>query len=257
MARDELARQWRRGLMLAGLAALALPATADARYAVRTLHTGSHGRDVKILQKYLTRAGFRARADGAYGRRTRRAVRRFERAAHRHVDGRASRRDQRAVQRRARRTAVGSGGAKYAPAPTGPGDTATLSADGRTAIAPAAAPQQVKDVIAAANAITRKPYRYGGGHGRWHDSAYDCSGAVSYALHGGDLLSHPRDSSGLEDWGVGGPGAWITVYANAGHAYAVIAGLRFDTSGRGESGPRWRPESRSGKGYVARHPAGL
>jgi hypothetical protein len=115
----------------------------------------------------------------------------------------------------------------------------------------------VVDAIAAANRITRKPYRYGGGHGSFSDSGYDCSGAVSYALHGAGLLRTPHDSTGFESYGRSGPGAWITVYANSGHAYAVIAGLRFDTSGRGENGPRWRPEPRSGRGYVVRHPAGL
>ena len=102
-----------------------------------------------------------------------------------------------------------------------------------------------------------KPYRYGGGHGRWEDSGYDCSGAVSYALHGAGLLRRARDSSGFESFGDAGEGAWITLYAHGGHAYVVIAGLRFDTSGRGEDGPRWRPEWRSGKGFVKRHPAGL
>jgi hypothetical protein len=115
----------------------------------------------------------------------------------------------------------------------------------------------VKDAIVAANAITTKPYRYGGGHGKWEDSGYDCSGTVSYALHGGGLLNKPLDSTGFESWGLAGKGQWITVYANAGHAYVIIAGLRFDTSGAGEEGPRWRKEPRSPSGYVARHPAGF
>ncbi|MDQ3936706.1 MAG: C40 family peptidase, partial [Actinomycetota bacterium] len=143
--------------------------------------------------------------------------------------------------------------------PTG---RAILAADGRTAIAPDDAPQQVKDAIAAANRITRKPYRYGGGHGRWEDSGYDCSGAVSYALHGAGLLDRPLDSSGLARWGSRGRGEWITVYANPDHAYVVIAGLRFDTSRAGsenttERGPRWRDRARSTSGYAARHRAGL
>jgi hypothetical protein len=137
------------------------------------------------------------------------------------------------------------------------GREAVLADDGRTALAPSEAPQQVKDAIAAANRITSKPYKYGGGHGDFEDSGYDCSGAVSYALHGGGLLRRPRDSSGFESYGDAGPGEWISVYANAGHAYVVIAGLRFDTSGDGEKGPRWRAESRSGSGYVVRHPPGL
>jgi hypothetical protein len=135
-----------------------------------------------------------------------------------------------------------------------------MSSDGHTAIAPDSAPQEVKDVIAAANRITTKPYRYGGGHGRWEDSGYDCSGAVSYALHGGGFLSKPLDSTGFESWGQSGTGAWITVYANSGHAYAVIAGLRFDTSSGGSDagdGPRWRTKTRPTSGYVARYPVGF
>jgi peptidoglycan hydrolase-like protein with peptidoglycan-binding domain len=233
-------------------AALLVPATADA-YATRTLKLHSHGRDVKLLQTYLTKTGFDATPDGHYGRQTAAAERRFESAQQRNPDGRATRSDQLLVQRLARTP-------KPAPAQaTAPTENATLAADGRTAIAPQDAPQQVKDVIAAANAITDKPYRYGGGHGRWEDSGYDCSGAVSYALHGADLIDTQMDSTGLESWGVNGAGQWITVYANSGHAYAVIAGLRFDTSGgaHGESGPRWRTTARPTSGYVARHPDGL
>jgi cell wall-associated NlpC family hydrolase len=141
-----------------------------------------------------------------------------------------------------------------APAPMG---RAVLSADGRTAIAPPDAPKAVRDAIAAANQIVGKPYLWGGGHGRWRDRGYDCSGTVSYALHGGRLLASPLASGALMSWGRSGAGRWITVYAHGGHAYAVIAGLRLDTSGPGESGPRWRPQARSSRGFVARHPRGL
>jgi hypothetical protein len=115
----------------------------------------------------------------------------------------------------------------------------------------------VQAAIAAANRITDRPYRYGGGHARVEDTGYDCSGAVSYALIGAALLDAPQPSGQLEAYGKPGAGRWITVYANAGHAYVVIAGLRFDTSGRGEKGPRWRPQPRRPSGYVARHPSGL
>ena len=138
-----------------------------------------------------------------------------------------------------------------------PGATAAMTADRRTAAAPAGAPPQVVRAIAAANRITRKPYKWGGGHGRWRDTGYDCSGTVSYVLHAAGLLKTARDSSGLMAYGARGKGDWITVYAHGGHAYVVIAGLRFDTSGRGEKGPRWRLEPRSGRGFVKRHPAGL
>jgi hypothetical protein len=122
---------------------------------------------------------------------------------------------------------------------------------------PAGAPAEVVEAIEAANRITRKPYRWGGGHGRWRDSGYDCSGAVSYVLHAAGLLKGARDSSGLMSFGERGRGEWITIYAHGGHAYMDIAGLRFDTSGRGERGPRWRLEPRSARGFVKRHPAGL
>jgi hypothetical protein len=125
------------------------------------------------------------------------------------------------------------------------------------AIAPAAAPARVKAVIAAANRIRNKPYRYGGGHGRWWDSGYDCSGAVSYALHGGDFLDSPLPSSGFMRWEKPGLGRWITVFAHGGHAYAVIAGLRWDTSMTPGNGPGWSTQMRSRRGYVARHPAGF
>ena len=108
--------------------------------------------------------------------------------------------------------------------------------------------------IRAANRISSKPYVWGGGHGTWWDRGYDCSGAVSYALHGGGLLGRSMDSGALAGWGAGGAGRWITVYANGGHAYVVIAGLRFDTSGA--PGPRWHEDLRSPAGFTARHPAG-
>src|SRR4051794_25182645 len=133
-----------------------------------------------------------------------------------------------------------TGGAVYPPAtptptPTAPaqitvpGTTAQLLPDG-TAAAPAAAPAPVQQAILAANKIVGKPYVYGGGHRSFKSAGYDCSGTVSYALHGGGLLKSPLDSSSFMSWGAKGKGAWITVFTNPGHAYAVIAGLRLDTS---------------------------
>jgi cell wall-associated NlpC family hydrolase len=123
------------------------------------------------------------------------------------------------------------------------------------AIAPADAPPAVKKVIAAANKIRTKPYIYGGGHGRWWDAGYDCSGAVSFALNGGGFLDSPLDSTGLSTWGEAGPGKWITVYANASHAWMTIAGLAFDTSGG--AGPRWHSSMvNSPEGFIERHPPG-
>ena len=136
------------------------------------------------------------------------------------------------------------------------GQTATIAADG-TAVAPENAPLAVKAVIEAANAIEDKPYLWGGGHGSFEASGYDCSGAVSYALHGGGLLSTPLDSGGFMGWAEAGGGDWITIYANSGHMFAVIAGLRWDTSGGNGSGPSWYTDMRSAAGYVVRHPSGL
>ncbi|MBK5230103.1 MAG: hypothetical protein JJE27_02915 [Thermoleophilia bacterium] len=154
--------------------------------------------------------------------------------------------------------ATSTGAVAFAPTPaTNPSLRATIAADGRTAIAPAGAPPQVQQAIWAVNKITRKPYVYGGGHRRWSDRGYDCSATVSYALHGGGLLDSPLDSSSFMKWGEAGVGDWITVYTNRGHAYAYIAGLRLDTSGPGESGPRWRAKERSNKGFRARHPLGF
>jgi hypothetical protein len=239
-------RRWGACAVVA-LAALTYVNDARAAFGDRTLRLGSRGGDVRVLQSLLGRLGHPTGVDGVFGRGTRRSVRGYERSEHLRVDGRVSRMQARGMRRRA--------AAAEAPAQTGP--RATLAADGRTAIAPAGAPPEVVSAIAAANKITRKPYRYGGGHARFRDSGYDCSGSVSFLLHGGGLLRHPRDSTGFMSWGRRGRGAWISVYANHGHAYAIVAGLRFDTSGRGASGPRWRPEHRSARRYVVRHPAGL
>ena len=125
------------------------------------------------------------------------------------------------------------------------------------ALAPPQAPPQVQEVINAANLIIGRPYVWGGGHGSFFSNGYDCSGAVSFALFGGGLIPRPLTSGELEGWGTAGPGKWITVYANAGHTYAEIAGLRFDTVGheRG-TGPRWHLAPTSTEGFVARHPPG-
>jgi septal ring factor EnvC (AmiA/AmiB activator) len=141
------------------------------------------------------------------------------------------------------------------PAPLNPGQEAQVLNESE-ASAPASAPQAVQDVVSAGNAIATTPYIWGGGHGSFESEGYDCSGAVSYALHGGGLLESPLDSTGLETWGEPGPGQWITVYANSGHAWMVVAGIAFDTVGG--PGPRWHdPWVDSPEGFIARHPAGL
>jgi len=115
----------------------------------------------------------------------------------------------------------------------------------------------VARAIAAANRIAGRPYRFGGGHRSFSDSGYDCSGSVSYVLHGAGRLGSPLDSSALMSYGAPGRGRWITVYANPGHAYMVIRGRRYDTTGRSQTGSRWQPADRSSAGYVVRHPPGL
>jgi cell wall-associated NlpC family hydrolase len=158
--------------------------------------------------------------------------------------------------------APSTGGAAYGVVfqPVVPGAVAQIV--NGVAYAPDQAPDQVKQAIWAANQIVGMPYRLGGGHKLgFTDKAYDCSGTVSFVLHGGNLLAVPRDSSSFLRYGARGKGQWVTVYTNPGHAFAVIAGLRLDTSAAGDpaggSGPRWRPNLRSTRGYKARHPVGL
>ena len=141
----------------------------------------------------------------------------------------------------------------HIPAPAG---RATIDSSG-DAIPPSNAPLAVRAAIEAANQIDDLPYIWGGGHGSFTSSGYDCSGAVSFALHGGGLLSSPLDSTGFEVWGEPGAGNWITVFANSGHAWAMIAGLRWDTAGNGSDGPRWSTElNENTADFVARHPSG-
>ena len=159
---------------------------------------------------------------------------------------------------------VTTGGASPDDPALRPPGKATLTARG-LAVPPPDAPPEVVKAIRAANRIARKPYRYGGGHASFRDRGYDCSGAVSYVLHGAGLLDSPLDSRQLMRWGKRGKGRWITVYSNRGHAFIVIAGLRFDPGARDElarrfgrpgSGPRWAGP-RSTRGYRVRHFPGL
>ena len=136
------------------------------------------------------------------------------------------------------------------------GQVARVLADG-SAVAPAGAPAIVQAMIAAGNRIATKRYVWGGGHARWEDKGYDCSGSVSYTLHAAGLLASPLVSGDLAHWGERGPGTWVTIYANAGHVYMTIAGLRFDTSGQRSAGTRWQPVLRSSRHFHVRHPAGL
>lgn len=138
-----------------------------------------------------------------------------------------------------------------------PGKTALIIRG--KAVPPADAPESVLRAVSAANRICRKPYRRGGGHAKFEDSAYDCSGSVSYILHAAGMLDEPTTSSALRKFGEKGKGDWITVYAKNGHAFCEICGLRFDTgySDHDSRGPRWSERSRPIKGFSIRHPEGL
>jgi hypothetical protein len=125
------------------------------------------------------------------------------------------------------------------------------------ALPPLEAPEEVKQIIEAGNIIARAPYLWGGGHGKWLDKGYDCSGSVSFALAAAGLLNGPLASGPLMSWGKPGRGKWVTIYSNPGHVFMEVAGIRFDTSGRQVTGSRWQNVMRSTSGFVARHPAGL
>ena len=215
------------------------------------------GTDVRVLQGFLTKAGIKTNVDGRYGPKTTSNVRRWERKVKLPVDGRMPQDGRRHAAHAGRAGHRGHSGGACArrSAPTA---NATLGADGK-AIAPVGAPPEVVAVIAAANEIVGKPYRYGGGHGDWEDSGYDCSGSESYALHGADLVSRPMNSSEFMSWGEPGEGQWITSYAHGGHSFLVVAGLRFDTgyNDSSSSGPKWSTKMRPTGGFTVRHPAGL
>ena len=245
--------------LIALAVALAAPAWASAApYGSRTLAVGSHGADVKKLQAHLGAAGHPVARDGEFGPRTQRALRATERELELSADGIATAREQRAIRRAVK--VYGAGGAAYIKPPPPekavPGARGSVTEDG-FALPPASAPQVVKDVIAAGNVIATTPYKWGGGHPRWDDTGYDCSGSVSYALHGAGLLDSPLVSGDFARWGERGPGKWITIYANADHVYMVVAGMRFDTSARSRTGSRWTTEERSSAGFAVTHPAGL
>jgi peptidoglycan hydrolase-like protein with peptidoglycan-binding domain len=274
-------------MLCAALAALALlPAAAAAR----DIKPGSHGPRVATVQRWLG-----LRADGVYGPATRRAVKRFQRRHHLHADGivgpktwraleraharRGSRRSVAMLQRAlgiradgifgpATEAAVKRFQRRHGLTPDGVVGPATWAALGHPGMRVVlkrkhrggghrGMPRVVRRVIAAGNRIARLPYKYGGGHARWADGGYDCSGSVSYALHGGGLLARPLTSGAFMSWGAPGRGRWITIYAAPGHVYMVVTGRRFDTTGRDASGSRWQRKHRSAAGYTVRHPAGL
>jgi hypothetical protein len=279
--------------VLVGLALLA-PATADA---AKPLKRGSHGPRVAQVQRWLgldadrifgpaTRRAvkrFQRRhgltADGIVGPVTWRALRRSNarrassgsRSGGRHrpavvyvqrrlgiaADGIFGPGTEAAVKRFQRRHGLTADGV------VGPATWAALGRPGRALVLKrrggggGGSPSVVRRVILAGNRIAHMPYKYGGGHGQWQDTGYDCSGSVSYALHGAGLLSSPLTSGGFMSWGAPGRGRHITIYASPSHVYMVVDGRRFDTTGRNETGSRWQAEDRSSAGYVVRHPPGL
>jgi peptidoglycan hydrolase-like protein with peptidoglycan-binding domain len=236
-------------------AASAKPRGDSKHLGDRVLRKGMRGHDVRVLQSYLTLAGYQTSITGYFGSATKANVITFQQAHAFRANGVVT-----IPVEKALRAAVAS---IEADPPTG---TTRINSDG-TATAPSGAPTAVQQAVAAANQIIDTSYCYGGGHASFKSSCYDCSGAVSYALHGAGLLSSPMDSTDLESYGSPGPGKWITVYADSSHAFIVVAGRAFDTANFGGpnipsgSGPRWRSNPTGnladGGNYIVRHPAGL
>lgn len=242
----------------------------------RVLYKGMQGPDVRALQRDLSAIGIWTFQSGVFSEGTKIHVKTFQSRFHMYVDGivgrqtahvliAAAKRANRSAKRSAKRSASASadpnpnsGGTSTAPpASNAPFEKATLDSQG-LAVAPPDAPEVVREVIAAANKIAFKPYVYGGGHGSWDSSGYDCSGSVSYALHGGGLLNTQYDSTEFESYGLSGLGRWLTIFANGGHAYMNVAGLWFDTAAQGSNGgDRWTTTRASPKsGFIIRHPKG-
>ncbi len=214
------------------------PMTWRALHSRARARTASHRSGSKQSAVVQLQRALGISADGIFGPGTQAAVKRFQRNRGLAADG---------IVGPATWSALGHSGRRIILKRRGGGGGSHRSRADRI----------VARVVAAGNRIASKPYKYGGGHGRWIDSGYDCSGSVSYALHGGGLMSMALDSSGFMRWGSPGHGRRITIYANPSHVYMVVDGRRFDTTGRTETGSRWQWRQRSSAGYVVRHPPGL
>jgi peptidoglycan hydrolase-like protein with peptidoglycan-binding domain len=229
--------------------------SASSPFGTRTLRQGMRGSRVTLLQFYLDVAGYRTGADGYFGRGTRKSVANFQRSWGLRATGVVRQADGRALAGKVQQ--IDS---------VKPSGRTRINRDG-TATAASNAPPVVRWMIAGANRIIDSSYCYAGGHGQWKSSCYDCSGAVSYVLHAGYMLSQSEDSTGFESYGAPGKGKWVTIYAASGHAFMVIDGRAFDTADFGGpnrpsgTGPRWRSNPRGnladGMSYVVRHPPGL
>lgn len=267
--------KWVVAVAAVGLVA-ASPALAAAKptFGSRTLRKGMEGPDVRTLQRDLTTAGVWTFVSGVFSEGTQIHVKDFQSERGLPVDGIVGAqtadvlksvvngikaKDKKTKPKSRSLPTDDSGGASAVPPPTdATPEPAHLNSQG-LAVAPADAPQVIQEVIAAANKIAFKPYVYGGGHASFQSDGYDCSGSVSYALHGGGLLASPLDSTQFESYGDAGAGRWISIWTNAGHAYMDIAGLWFDTAAQSSTNgnDRWSATRISSPdGFMERHPAG-
>ena len=231
------------------------PSSAQSPWGNKTLKPGMSGSSVTLLQFYLDVVGVPTNVDGQFGSRTKSSVITFEQDHGLQANGVINPRDGRSL-----------GGAVAYVDSIKPNGKTQIHSNG-TASAPSNAPPVVVALVSAANQIINSSYCYAGGHGSWKSNCYDCSGSVSYALHGAHLLSVPEDSTQLESYGAPGKGRWITIYADASHTFLVVNGRAFDTANYGGpnrpagTGPRWRSNPTGnladGGNYIVRHPPGL